>query len=440
MRAPLFGDRLRAGLRLLTRWFPWTPLGLLVGVGALLGLRAIAYAQFDMVWLVTAHLVIALCLLSPLVVWIAGGLIALWGLGDESEERLHFETGHARVTGMRVPALSLLPLVQVRWSWVAPVGAHVDTVVERGHCLERARLADRGRHAGLRRLFVVEDPFGLGRVSFERAVARQVEVAPHLGRLSVMPSLTALASGDDMPHPMGVDDGDRLELSRYVPGDPARFIHWKLYARTRQLMVRRPERSLSIARRVAAFMLAGPGDDASAAIARLTLQRGLLGDDWTFGTDAHPVGTSRVDEATAWLLASSADRARGGEGLSAFVEAVGQLGPASLILFAPPVRGPWLARACAVAGRARVRVLIGTDGVAPVEALPWWRRLLLRAPASPVATPEAQLEQVVQALGASGCEVVVVDRVGGRVLSESHRRAMVGVARAGVRGGNGVAA
>ena len=89
---------------------------------------------------------------------------------------------------------------------------------------------------------------------------------------------------------MGLEDGDRLELRRYTAGDPVRFMHWKVLSRTRKLMVRTPERALSVARRMAAFLIAGERDDASAAAARLALERRLLGSDWLFGTDDAPAG------------------------------------------------------------------------------------------------------------------------------------------------------
>ena len=79
-----------------------------------------------------------------------------------------------------------------------------------------------------------------------------MDALPRLAGLSRMPALSSLASGDAAPHPMGLEDGDRLELRRYMPGDPARFIHWKVLSRTRRLMVRTPERALSLARRTAA--------------------------------------------------------------------------------------------------------------------------------------------------------------------------------------------
>ena len=136
-------------------------------------------------------------------------------------------------------------------------------------------LDERGRFERIERRVTVSDPFGLSRVMLHFAEPRAVDVLPRLGGLRHLPSLSALASGDAMPHPMGLEDGDRIELRRYTAGDPARFIHWKVLSRTRKLMVRTPERALSVARRMAAFMIAGERDDASAAVARLALERQL---------------------------------------------------------------------------------------------------------------------------------------------------------------------
>jgi len=429
-RAQALGRWLLGLCRGLLRWFPWTPLGVLVAAGSGWSLWSLAYRQFDVVWLVLAYAVAALSLLSPVCVLLAAAVLARRGLHGQGVEPLSLETGGARATGYHLPALSWLPMVQLRWRWSRPVRVDVTTHVERGRRHESVRFARRGRLPGYVRLLRIEDPFGLSRVTLERPSEQAVDVLPHLGALSRVPSLMSYASGDDLPHPMGVDDGDRVELSRYVPGDPARFIHWRVFARTRQLMVRRPERALSVARRVAAFMVAGPDDDASAAIARLCVSRGMLGGEWRFGTDVRPAGTGRVDEAITWLCESAAHDARGGRGLSAFIEGVRSEGPAAFIVFAPARPGPWLQQVVDCAGSARLRVLIGTDGVSKGRPTPLWRRLFWRR--DPVsATTEEQLDTVVQTLASAHCEVSVVDRSAGRVLSEQHRRAMVAYAQKG---------
>jgi hypothetical protein len=235
--------------------------------------------------------------------------------------------------------------------------------------------------------------------------------------------LQALAAGDAVPHPMGLDDGDRLELRRYGTSDPARYIHWKVLARTRKLMVRTPERALSIARRTAAFLIAGDGDDPSAAAARLALEQRLLGSDWVFGTDLQLGGVDRADAALDALMRSPEIGDRAGEGLSAFVQTVERSGPVSLVLFAPNRPGAWLERTAAVARRRRLHVVIAIDGVHASARPSWWRRLLAFSSAPP-GTFADDLEQVVRALSQAGANVSVLDRGSGRALGAAHRQAM----------------
>ena len=129
---------------------------------------------------------------------------------------------------------------------------------------ERGRLRGAGDASASRaftrsviRRVVVQDAFGLSRIAFQHRQPGPIEVLPHLGGIRRLPVLTSLTGGEEYPHPMGLEDGDRVELRRYVPGDSARFIHWKVFGRTRKLMVRMPERALSRARRTVAYLVAG---------------------------------------------------------------------------------------------------------------------------------------------------------------------------------------
>jgi hypothetical protein len=323
--------------------------------------------------------------------------------------------------------LRFFPLTQLHWQWLSPVGVRVQHVARGGRLHEQVSASDRGKHERIERRVIVEDPFGLARVAFRLVEVRQVRVLPRVGGLRHLPPLVSLAAGTDLPHPMGLEDGDRVELQRYASGDPARFIHWKVFARTRRLMVRKPERAVAVARRCAAFYIAVPEDDATAAVARLALERGLLGADWAFGTDLDVGGTARVDAALAALVTSVSARELGGVGLRPFLAQVEKQGPASVVVFAPAQPGPWLDLVISAAQRRQVRAVIGVDGVLTAIRRRWWARWLT-VPAQPAGAPAAVLEQVLAKLGRAGVSVVVLDRGTGRPLGSLQRRALGGAA------------
>jgi hypothetical protein len=111
--------------------------------------------------------------------------------------------------------------------------------------------------------------------------------------------------------------------------------------------------------------------------------------------------------------------------LDSFVARAERLGPASLVLFVPPVPGPWLARALAVVQRrgSRTRVVVATDGLDASRPRPrWWRWFVSSPPRE--RTLAKELDEVVHAFAALRCEVVVLDRVSGRRLGEVHRKAL----------------
>jgi uncharacterized protein (DUF58 family) len=267
----------------------------------------------------------------------------------------------------------------------------------------------------------LRDVFGLASLSLRKQLACSIDVLPHRGALLGLAPLQSLAGGDDFPHPMGVAQGDRLELKRYAPGDPARFIHWKVYARTQRLVVRMPERALSRAYRVAAFLAAAEGDGASAAVARVALEQGALGGDFRFGADGAPSPTERVDQALVALRRSAAHRADSAKDLAAFVQEVEREGPAALVVFAAPgARQVEQRVASLLRERQRpLRVVIGVDGIATQAAPSLLARVALQRAAS-TRTALHALKESVAFYKQLGCEVVVVDRDSGRLLGDAH--------------------
>jgi hypothetical protein len=408
-----------------TELFPWTPLGVVLTALAYAALEWLAYGQLDLVWLVVGYVGLGLTLLAPLLVLVA----AVW-LRLSSPERaqresltgapLMLETATYFETGFVRPSLWFLPLVQVRWEWLAPARAEVDLVRRDGMLFERVRLPERGHHERIERRMIVSDAFGLSRVRFRLHYAQAIEVLPRLGALRVMPPLIALASGDALSHPFGLSEGDRLELRRYEKGDPARFIHWKVYSRTGKLMVRMPERALSIARRMAAYVIAGEQDDASCGAARLAIDQRALGHEWVLGTDGQPGGVTRSDEALEAIVRSSEHAGAGaGNGLSGFVERVEQGGPASYVLFVPPKEGPWTASVARMARGRTVRIVIGVDGLtSPLKPSLWQR--MLTVPSQADGVDPRKLEQLIAQLSALDAHVSVLDRTSGRALGAAH--------------------
>ncbi|MET0388503.1 MAG: hypothetical protein ABW321_21205, partial [Polyangiales bacterium] len=181
---------------------------------------------------------------------------------------------------------------------------------------------------------------------------------------------------------------------------------------------------LALPRRCAAFYVAGPDDDASAAVARLALERRLLGQEWSFGTDLAVAGTSRVDEALSQLLASVEARELQGRGLAGFLAQSDKRGPASVIVFGPPVPGEWLDAVTRVAGRRQLRVVIAVDGVAAAPTTPRWLGLFRRE--APLAGAHGgALDEVLLALGRARVQVTLLDRPTGHAVGAIGQRALL---------------
>lgn len=400
--------------------WPLTALGMALALVASVALLSFGFKKLDLVLLVVGYGGVGLLAIATLIV--ASSALGLWLRLRRASFRWltsTFETGTPLPTGFSLPSLWWLPLVQVNWTWVSPHGDVADGVSGGGQLREQVTLRQRGIFPSVVRRIVVQDAFGLSRIAFHHRQPGPVEVLPHLGGIRRLPVLSSLTGGDDYPHPMGLEAGDRVELRRYVQGDSARFIHWKVFGRTRKLMVRTPERALSRARRTVAYLVTGAHDEAAAAAARAAIEEEALGMDWRFAADGSPEATSDRSEALHKVMTSSRFAGQSGGGMKRFLAEVDPGGPASLVVFAPPAMGAWLDEMRSVASRryGRVRVVIAVDAVHDPDGQSQLRRWFL-APVTASGVQRADLERVGRALGQLRCEVVIIDRVSGRVLGD----------------------
>ncbi len=412
--------KLRRFTRRAADYWPLTMLGLALAAVSFVALVSFGFEKLDLVLLVLGYGGAGLLALSVVSVVLA--TVGLrWSLRRASIDwaTSRFETALALPTGFTLPSLWWIPLVQVRWSWISPDRAEVERRAEHGRLREHARLGRRGIFHTVTRRVVVQDAFGLARLAFLHRQTGPIEVLPHLGGIRRLPVLTSLTGGEEIPHPMGLEDGDRVELRRYVPGDSARFIHWKVFGRTRKLMVRVPERALSRARRTVAYLVAGDHDEPAAAAARAAIEEEALGTDWQFGADGAPEATSDRQQAIHKIMASAGLEEPSGSGLGRFLAEVDPRGPAALVVFAPPIMGSWLDEVRAVSARryGRVRIVIAVDAVNELRAQPSWRRWFL-TPTESAGVSRSDLERLGRALSQLRCEVVMIDRVTGRVLGD----------------------
>jgi hypothetical protein len=411
------GKALR-GARQVLDYVPVTLLGLLT-LPLLLGLLfAYGLGRQDHVLLGVSVCGLALVGLALLAVGLTS--LCLWAsAGRREQPPLELEAGVPVRTGSRVRLAGWLPLVKVEWTWEEPAGAAVRVVPEGASLAEEVTAEQRGVHAAVVRRFTVSDVFGLARWSFRRRSRQPVKIAPSRGQVEVLSILPQHESGDALAHPEGKPEGDRLELRNYAPGDPLKHVLWKTYARTGRLLVRAPERAVKPCERTLAYLVAAPGDEPSAGVARALLESGGLGRDLLFAAgDEDPTREPR--EAREQVIRSARDRSGVAAGLETLLAQGEAQGVQACVLFVPPEPGEWLDRVAAQVARHRgpFRALVAVDGVAgPARGFSLWD-LLLWATREPGTRPE-DLRTVCERLAAAGAEVTVVNRKTGEIVGEA---------------------
>jgi hypothetical protein len=405
--------------------FPPTLLGLLFGAAASVALLDYGLGRLDVVLLVCGALALGLCALMLILVVATALTLFLRLRRLAPAEAVRAEAGYPRRTAFAVSSLRFVPLVRCRWSWVAPAEAEVAAIPQGARQAEELTPTARWRTETIERRIVVEDVLGLMRIGWRHVQGAPMCVLPHVGQFRQMPVIRALAGGEDQPLPLGDPVGDRVDYRRYGPGDPLKMILWKTFARTRQVMVRTPERAIAPTQRTVVYLVAAPWDEPAAAAARVAVEMGILGVNGRFGTDGQAAaGTGDADVALEWIAASAAARDRAGADLEPFLRDAERLGRVRGIVFVPAAPGPWLDRvAGVVAGRRRMLdVVVATDGVA-LQPRSWLRRLLWQREGAP-ALARTALDDTIHRLLRAGVEPIIVERHTGKVYGLGHLRAM----------------
>ncbi len=438
-----FPQRLKHLARRAADVVPPTWRGVFIALFSVLALWRYGYGNLDLLLFVVGVAGLVLVILSSIAAAAAALHLRRRVKGATLGNRC-LEAGSLIPTGFQVPAFGAVPLVKIAWQWLEPADVEVRIRRRGGRLHEEVVARRRGQVTGIRRRFTVGDAFGLAAVSWQRADPGQLTILPDVGLLKNMPVIQPMAAAEGLPHPMGAPEGDRMEIRRYVPGDSVRDIMWKTFARTRQLNVRTPEKSIDRSRKTVAYLLTGDNDEAAAAAARVALESEALGAGWLFGADGTAEPAESLEAALAAIARSRSFRRNGrhsgsngssrgdgggpgagGEldsqaaGLAAFLSRHGVHGETHCMVFAPARPGAWTSGALAATRnfQGAVSFVLGTDGVVRRDPTPLWRRFLfVEERITGVTTDE--LAETMRVFSRSGGSTLVVDRASGRAFSD----------------------
>ena len=417
----------RFAVRLVRRvrdWVPLTPLGAIVIVALIWLFRTVGVERND-------RIVLAICMTGACLTGICQLCVlsaALWlrfRRQGKAADRLDLIAEAPFRTGYQIGIASWNPLLHIESAWERPVEASVRLLPHRGGACEKVTVHRRGDFDHIVRTFIVTDVLGLCRCAIRRRSGQRVFIKPAGGNAPCPSVAESAAAGEQRPHPDGKPEGDLIETRRYVPGDPLKFVLWKVYARTGQLLVRSPERTLATSRRVLAYFVAGPGDEPTAAAARAMLENGSLGTDFLFAADGSPAPVRTPREAVDSIVRSATSTDQGGQQLADFLAQGARMGFNSCVLYVPGRAGEWLDHVAeALAGyRGKCRVIVGSDaGPAsqPAAASPL-QRFICCLPA--VAGQRQNAESVCDRLARCGAQVTLVDRTRSEVREVLPREA-----------------
>ncbi len=409
--------------------FPLNGAGVVLAVLSIWGLWRLGLGRIDLVVLTICA--VALILLGLSLFSVVVGAAVLFNTADfkKGAPALHLECGYPGRTGFSVPSLWWLPLATVDWTWKSPQ-ANVRLVREWGRITEQVTPMRRGESDEIVRMVTVADAFGLCSVTFPIHEKRRMRTTPSQGALKQMHVVQGLAGGDALSHPDGPPAGDRFDMRHYAMGDPIRFVLWKVFAKSRTLVIRTPERAISPVQQTVAYLVSSAGDEPAAGAARVAIDAGAFGADWVLGADGIGEPARQKNQAMDLIVRSArASETEAGAGLTRFLTDASPGMVRRAVVFVPATPGPWVKRVLSAAraggnSAPPLDFVVCTDGIEKRPKRGLVRRFFFaEAPAPQTAHQPSSADdvaEVVRALSGSRGKIMVVDRVAGRVYPQSH--------------------
>ncbi len=267
---PSFWKSLKHLAGLFVRWQPLTFRGLLVLGLSIYALHVWAIPQADLIAAMLGGCLGALCTLMLLV-----SLLLRLHLGRRLKVEAFFEADNPLSrqnvpAGLACTASSIPPFFLLRikrqfqgdgvFSPIHIIKGRSTTRAKR-HLIDSVVFPHRGLWVLKALNLALEDSFGFCRIKWSMPLDARVEVSAPKLPIQPLPVMAASSRVGDQWNQSTERSGDLFDLRSYDPSDGIKRILWKTYAKSRQLVVRRPEPAMIPEGEVALYLIAKKEDD-----------------------------------------------------------------------------------------------------------------------------------------------------------------------------------
>ncbi len=290
-----------------------------------------------LVWLLAFAVILGFTLLSAVLVYAVTRYANRSGVLEEKNE----VGGHIS-SGYRIFHPFFMPFVTIESKLLeSGFERHATT-----HWLweqEWLKPIGRGRFEHLHRTVTIKDIFGLTSITYTLSQRVSLEIQPAQSHFEMVAFQTQ-TSGDGYSHPEGDPRGELIEMRRYQAGDPLRLVLWKVFARSRKLVVRAPEPAIVEENDMFVYFVSGQEDENSASMARSFLSSFGISDkeELYFAADGANRLVRDEKEGISDIIDSVSHRSHGGEGLLTVAPLVSSGAMSHCFLLVPKKIGLWL--------------------------------------------------------------------------------------------------